>query len=174
MILPFFIFFSCSDEKAIEDVIDTFESSIQTNDNFSTFQSTISEESDFLITGPVTLNEFYEYLSVDFDPISYSGLSIDVDGDSAVVTADALYSAFDPIYVEFVMRQSGGFFSFLNPDWGVKEYWDTNNPGETLEYYWLKMQERYLLEQLHHSQLLSLSISDTSAEKRVTTSWFVF
>ena len=146
MLLTFFIFFSCSNEKAIEEIIDTFESSIQTNDNFSTFQNTISEESDFLVQGPVTLNEFYDYLSVDFEPISYSGFSIDIDGDSAIVMADAMYN-FDPISVEFVMRQSGGFFSFLSPDWGVKEYWDTNNIDETLEYYWLRMQEKYLLEQ---------------------------
>jgi hypothetical protein len=122
-----FIFLGCSNEKAIEKIIGEFEDAVNSN-NLGDFQDTISPDSEFYITGLFSnfLGHFDGQRNVD-----YPGLDISIDGDTADALSNATFvNGTFPIFVKFVTRKEGGFFSFLNPNWKILQYWeDTDDSG---------------------------------------------
>jgi uncharacterized membrane protein YvbJ len=123
------LFLSCSAEKQIKKVIDEFEDSVNNYDP-DKLKSTISTHSDWSITD--LQDKIYTDHLVDHVPLEYTDLIIDVDKPFADVESTALYNKdIGPlIYTAwFVMREEEKFFSFLFPDWRIKEIYDLDDPN---------------------------------------------
>ena len=128
-ILPFFIivilfFFSCSAEKAIKEVIQDFEDAANNND-LDAMEATLSPQSQWDITQLQTL--VLGHLNPTYTPLEYTDLSIDVDKPDANVESTALYKSTAPTTAWFIMREEEKFFSFLFPDWRIKEFYDLDD-----------------------------------------------
>jgi hypothetical protein len=124
------LFAGCTKAK-IEDAIQDFESAV--NDyNQSALDSLLADASLFKATGPPGVAAFLDYFE-GFRPVSYSGLDIDVNGSDADAHASASYAG-SPISALFIMKKEGS-------DWKVREYHDTNNAQQTLQFVWHKVQE---------------------------------
>ena len=128
-ILPVFIivivfFFSCSAEKAIEQTIQDFEDAANNND-LDAMEATLSSHSEWDITQlqSLVLNHLYP----TYTPLEYTDLTIDVDKPHADVESTALYKSTAPTTAWFVMREEEKFFSFLFPDWRIKEFYDLDD-----------------------------------------------
>jgi hypothetical protein len=139
-----FLFFGCSNEKAIEKTIGEFEDAVNAN-NDGDLKDTLSPDSKLYITQ--TFDVFLLYFD-DLYPVSYPNLDISVDGDDGDATTIATYDdggAPRPINVQFKMRKEKGFFSFLNPSWKVLEYWD--DADGTFQFIWQKLQMKKLQQE---------------------------
>ncbi len=139
--LSILIFISCN-QMAIESTISDFETAINDTDfaagitpnNTQDIKDTLSPDSEFYVTE--TFNALLLHFD-GFDPVGYSNLNIDVDGSNADVTADADLAGI-PEDAKFVMRKDSAS-TFFSPEWKIKQYWDTNNVSENLEFVWKKL-----------------------------------
>ena len=138
MIFTIALFTACANTRSIEDTISQFEGAANTQ-NFDSFKDTLSEDSQFWITGDPAINSFLvDYLET-YIPITYSSLSISETGNDATVNASATYGILQNVSVRFVMRKH-------EEVWKVKEYWD-DPEGDGLAYVWLKIKDSILLEE---------------------------
>jgi uncharacterized membrane protein YvbJ len=134
LILVIALLFAGCAKAQIENAIQDFEDSVNDSD-LNAFENLISVQSDFYITGPVTIPEFHQYL-VDNSSIDYLDLDIDVNGSSARVYTNASYNNDSyTVAVKFIMNKDGG------SDWRVKEYWDANNPQDDLVVFWQNIKD---------------------------------
>jgi hypothetical protein len=136
IIIIFAVFTACANTRSIEDTISQFESAAN-NQNFGSFKDTLSEDSQFWITGDPAIQSFLvDYLGT-FIPIVFSGLSINEIGNDATVNANATYNSISQS-VMFVMKKH-------DEVWKVKEYWDDSTGS--MEFVWLKIKDTILLEE---------------------------
>jgi hypothetical protein len=132
----FALFSACANTRSIEDTISQFESAANSQ-NFGSFKETLSEDSQFWITGDPAIQSFLvDYLGT-FIPIAFSNLSINESGNDATVNASATYSSI-PQNVIFIMRKH-------DEVWKIKEYWDDS--GGSMDFVWLKIKDGILLEE---------------------------
>lgn len=139
-ILPVFIivvlfFFSCSAEKAIEQTIQDFEDAANDGD-IDALKDTLSSHSEWDITG-LQAEVLNTHLS-GYTPLEYTDLTIEVDKPHADVESTALYLNTAPTTAWFIMREEDKFFSFLFPDWRIKEFYDLDNPVDAI---WKKLKK---------------------------------
>ncbi|UCB45257.1 MAG: hypothetical protein JSV25_13735 [Spirochaetota bacterium] len=134
IIISIFFVFSCSDEAAIQKTISDFESAVNSN-NLDALQATISPYSDWAITQ--VQSEILSHLYGTYTPLSYTNFSISVSSPWADVTSTAKYYATGDTTAWFKMRKNDGFFSFLNPEWKIKEFYDLDDPDTPI---WKKLQ----------------------------------
>jgi uncharacterized membrane protein YvbJ len=132
-----FLFFGCSNEKAIETTIGDFEAAVN-NNSVGDIKDTLSPDSDFYITQ--TFQNFLDYFK-DQRNVNYPNPDITVNGDNGDALCDATYDSGSlPVNVQFVMKKEKGFFSFLFPSWKVLEYWDDAAVSGTLDNIWKRIQ----------------------------------
>ena len=134
-------FFSCSAEKQIKKVIGDFEDAANEND-LDAMEATISSHSDWSITD-LQQKILDDHLS-GYTPLEYTELDIfDLDKPHAEVESTALYDGIGPTTAWFVMREEEKFFSFLFPDWKIKEFYDLDDRAFPI---WKKLQSQNLTE----------------------------
>ena len=124
-------------KSLIEDTISQFESAAN-NQDFDSFKDTLSEDSQFWITGDTAIQSFLVDYMDTFIPITYSNLSINVNGNDATVNASAAYTGIPNVSVMFEMRHH-------DMVWKIKEYWD--DATGSMEYVWLKIKDAVLLDE---------------------------
>ena len=124
--------------RSIEDTISQFESAANTQ-NFNSFKDTLSQDSQFWITGDPAIQSFLEDYLETLIPITYGNLSISEMGNDATVTTTATYNILQNVPIRFEMRKHGEV-------WKVKECWD-DPEGDGLEFVWLKIKDFILLEE---------------------------
>jgi uncharacterized membrane protein YvbJ len=129
------LFFSCSNEAIINQTIDSFQNAVN-NNNLDGVKATLSPYCDWNITGVQV--EILNYLYGTYTPLSYTNRSISVNSPWADVTSTAKYYGTDDTTAWFRMRKNDGFFSFLNPEWKIKEIYDLNNHTDPV---WKKIQQ---------------------------------
>jgi len=138
MILIIALFTACANTRSIEDTISQFESAANAQ-NFNSFKDTLSEDSQFWITGDPAIESFLvDYLET-YIPITYSSLSISETGNDATVNTNATYGILQNVDVRFVMRKH-------DEVWKVRQYLD-DPQGTGLDYVWLKIKDAILLEE---------------------------
>jgi hypothetical protein len=135
LLLSIFAVFSCSNEAAINKTIDDFQRAINSN-NLDGVKATLSPYCDWNITG--VQSAILEHLYPDYTPVSYTGRSISVGSTLADVTSTAKYKATSDTTAWFLMRKNEGFFSFLNPEWKIKEFYDLDDHTTPI---WKKIQQ---------------------------------
>jgi hypothetical protein len=126
---------SCSNEAIINQTIDAFQNAVNKGD-IEGIKATLSPYCDWDITG--VQDKIYEYHLKDHIPLSYTDRSISVNSPWADVEAVGNYQASLPLPAWFRMRKNDGFFSFLNPEWKIKEFYDQGDHSTVI---WKKIQE---------------------------------
>jgi hypothetical protein len=114
-ILIMFFFISCAVERSIEQTIEDFAVSSNTND-LNLLYGLLSEDSELWAGRPLTVEELLVYMNGQ-EPIAFSDLSISESGDDATVNASATYNIIPPFSVLFIMRRH-------DKEWKIKEYYD--------------------------------------------------
>jgi hypothetical protein len=129
------LFFGCSNEAIINQTIDAFQNAVN-NNNLDGVKAALSPYCEYNITEVQV--EILNHLYGSYTPLSYTNRSISVNSPWADVTTTAKYHNTGDTTAWFRMRKNDGFFSFLNPEWKIKEIYDLDNHTVPI---WKKIQQ---------------------------------